>query len=82
MRGYQADPPARAVDPVYAAAAELWQAPSYAQAMEQQSATMEDQYGMYQQIRNHADWERMNEQIAREKLQQGQRPVEDFDMEL
>ena len=29
---------------------------------------MEDQYGMYEQIRNHADWERVNEQIAREGM--------------
>jgi hypothetical protein len=29
---------------------------------------MEDQYGAYMQIRNHADWEAMNERIARERL--------------
>lgn len=53
--GYQA------VDPVYAAAATLWQAPSYAQAME-------NQYGAMEQVRNHADWERMNEEIARSRF--------------
>ncbi len=79
-----------AVDPVYAAAASLWEAPSYAHAVEQhqqqqQSSMMEDQYGMYTQIRNHADWERHNEMLAREKLarvQQGGRGEEDWDMEL
>jgi hypothetical protein len=55
----------QAVDPVYAAAADLWAAPSYAHAV----TNMEDQYGMYEQIRNHADWERRNEVIARERMQ-------------
>lgn len=54
MNGYQ-----QRSDPVFAGNA-LWQAPSYAQA--QQQSSMEDQYGMYQQIRNHADWERLNQQ--------------------
>ncbi|CZT18358.1 uncharacterized protein RCC_04202 [Ramularia collo-cygni] len=49
----------RAIDPVYAAGG-LWQAPSY--AAKEQGIGMEDQYGMYEQIRNHADWERMNGQ--------------------
>ena len=69
-------------DPVYAAAAGLWQAPSYAQAVEQQQLVMEDQYGMYEQIRNHADWERINEEIAREKLGQLHQQQEDYEMEL
>ena len=81
VNGYQEDQTTRAVDPVYAAAAGLWQAPSYAQAIEQQTS-MEEQYGMYEQIRNHADWERMNEQTAREKLGQQHVPLEDYDMEL
>ncbi|KAK6441059.1 hypothetical protein LTR95_002713 [Oleoguttula sp. CCFEE 5521] len=75
LTGYQAPDPRRssAVDPVYAAASGLWQAPSYAHAMQQQSI-MADQYGSYQQIRNHADWEAMNEWMAREtfgSVQQG-----------
>lgn len=75
--------PPGAIDPVYAAARNLWQAPTYAQVIGAQG-TMADQYGMYEQIRNHADWERLNEQIAREKLSQGQNqaPAEDYDMEL
>lgn len=65
----------RAVEPVYAAAG-LWQAPSYAETMhqeEQRQLAVENQYGMYEQIRNHADWERMNEQTMRQKFggQQG-----------
>ncbi|KAK3718929.1 hypothetical protein LTR37_004845 [Vermiconidia calcicola] len=74
----------RAVDTVYAAAAGLWAAPGYAHAIQQQNSVTEDQYGMYEQVRNHADWERMNEQIARAKLGQMQpQPVaEDYDMEL
>lgn len=71
VTGYQAEKPSQATDPVYAAAAGLWQAPNYAHAVEhyqrQQQArdALQDQYGMYEQIRNHADWERMNEQMAR-----------------
>lgn len=56
----------QAVDPVYAAATGLWQAPSYAHAVQQHQGGMENQYGMYEQIRNHADWEAMNERLARE----------------
>lgn len=82
VSGYQSQ---QAVDPVYAAAAGLWQAPSYAQAMEQhhhQSSAMEDQYGMYEQIRNHADWEAMNERMARERFVGIHGPVDDDDMVL
>lgn len=60
--GYQQSQ--QAVDPVYAAAAGLWQAPSYASAM----SAMENQYGAYDHLRNHADWERMNEQVARQRF--------------
>ncbi|KAK3677705.1 hypothetical protein LTR78_002555 [Recurvomyces mirabilis] len=83
--GYQS---AQSVDPVYAAAAGLWQAPSYAQAIQQQQQQQqqeqEHQYGMFEQIRNHADWEAMNERVAREKLQgvQGGGEGLDEDMEL
>jgi hypothetical protein len=49
-----------AVDPVYAASSGLWSA---GQANAQQ---MEAQY--YDQIRNHADWERMNERMMHERL--------------
>lgn len=80
--GYAADTPARSIDPVWAAAAGLWQAPNYAHAVNQQSSVMADQYGMYEQVRNHADWERLNEQIAREKLGVGNHPGDDCDMEL
>ncbi|KAF2166524.1 hypothetical protein M409DRAFT_23162 [Zasmidium cellare ATCC 36951] len=68
----------RAVEPVYAAAG-LWQAPSYAETMHQEQQhqrALEDQYGMYEQIRNHADWERMNEQMMREKFV-GQQSMDD-----
>ena len=82
VNGYEGDQRAKSADPVYAAAVGLWQAPSYAQAIELQKS-MEDQYGMYEQIRNHADWERMNEQVAREKMGQVQQfQQEDYDMEL
>jgi hypothetical protein len=54
-------------DPVYAAG--LWQSPSYAQTAHQ--STMEDQYGMYEQIRCHADWERMNQREMDGQLGQG-----------
>ncbi|KAK5164132.1 uncharacterized protein LTR77_010223 [Saxophila tyrrhenica] len=81
VSGYQS------VDPVYAAAAGLWTAPSYAHAVEQQQGQgMEEQYGMFEQIRNHADWERRNEMLAREKLGMVGRGAggggEDCEMEL
>jgi hypothetical protein len=79
MNGYQSQ---QSVDPVYAAAAGLWQAPSYAQAMEQHGAVMENQYGMYEQIRNHADWEAMNERMARDRFVGMHGPSQDEEMEL
>ena len=87
VNGYEADQRAQSTDPVYAAATGLWQAPSYAHAVQQQqqASSMEDQYGMYQQIRNHADWEAMNERVAREKFAGIHGPVDgmmDDDMEL
>lgn len=42
----------RAIDPVYAAGG-LWQANSW---VAKEQLPMENQYGMYEQIRNHADW--------------------------
>ncbi|RMZ26470.1 hypothetical protein D0859_09463 [Hortaea werneckii] len=91
--GYHRDQPSQATDPVYAATGALWQAPSYAAAVQeerraaqvlrqqqqQQQCAMEHQYGMYEQIRNHADWEALNERIAREKLSGMNRSVEDDD---
>jgi hypothetical protein len=77
--GYATEEMSRsASDPVYAAAQGLWQAPSYAQALE-------DQYGMYEQMRNYGDWERINQQMASEKtggFGQVQVQQEDYDMEL
>lgn len=67
----------RSTDPVYAAAV----APSYAHAVGQQGG-MENQYGMYEQLRNHADWERSNELAAREQLNRVQISADDHDMEL
>ena len=79
INGYATEEMSRsASDPVYAAARGLWQAPSYAQALE-------DQYGMYEQMRNYGDWERINQQIAGEKtggFGQVQVQQEDYDMEL
>ena len=79
INGYANEDPSRsAVDPVYAAAQGLWQAHSYAQALE-------DQYGMYEQMRNYGDWERINQQIASEKTSgfgQVQVQQEDYEMEL
>nr|POE63224.1 hypothetical protein CFP56_04127 [Quercus suber] len=63
VSGYRSEELSRATDPVYAAV-NLWQAPR----SDHQHSTMEDQYGMYDQIRNHADWERMNEQAARHQF--------------
>lgn len=69
MDGYQTDinPPQfqshSSIEPVYAAQSGLWPG-----AQQQQQSGMEDQYGAYMQIRNHADWEAMNERIARERL--------------
>lgn len=52
--GYGARPASRrSTDPVYAVNGGLWQAPSY---VAKEQLPMEDQYGMYEQIRNHADW--------------------------
>lgn len=73
----------QASDPVYGAGSGLWQphqTPTYQQAVEQQPA-MEMQYGMFEQIRNHADWEAMNERIAKERLG-GMQRQQDEDMEL
>ena len=85
VSGYAEDQTGRAIDPVYAAAVDLWQAPSYVQAV-QNHTMLADQYGMYEQVRNHADWERLNEQIAIEKLGQGQGQLQpamnDCEMEL
>lgn len=72
MDGYQSsDPPhfqsASSIEPVYAAnSMGLW--PGKQQQQQQQDHGMEDQYGAYMQIRNHADWEAMNERIARERF--------------
>ncbi|KAM0722075.1 hypothetical protein Q7P37_003001 [Cladosporium fusiforme] len=58
MDGYQAS--ASSTEPVYAATSNgLW--PGAQQGME-------DQYGSFMQIRNHADWEAMNERVARERF--------------
>ncbi|KAK3111669.1 hypothetical protein LTR53_012837 [Teratosphaeriaceae sp. CCFEE 6253] len=69
QNGYHHHSSAQSVDPVYAAG--LWQAPSYASLMQQdpQASRMEDQYGQYEQIRNHADWEARNEQVTRERFE-------------
>lgn len=79
VNGYASEEMSRsASDPVYAAAQGLWQAPNYAQALE-------DQYGMYEQMRSYGDWERINGQMAREKsggFGQVQVHQDDYDMEL
>jgi hypothetical protein len=67
MDGYQTgNPPqfqsASSIEPVYAAQSGLWPG----QQAQQQGT--EDQYGAYMQIRNHADWEAMNERVARERF--------------
>jgi hypothetical protein len=54
---------ASSVEPVYAASAGLWPG-----QQQQQQQGIEEQYGGYMQIRNHADWEAMNERIARERF--------------
>lgn len=75
VNGYEIAVSRHAVDPVYNSPG-LWSTPSYVEVSQQQTS-MEDQYGMYEQIRNHADWERMNEQIAREKFMGMHGPVDD-----
>ena len=84
--GYQSP---QSVDPVYAMSTQtgLWEAPptSYGMQLMQQdkyASAMEDQYGQYEQIRNHADWEAMNEQIARERFVGLHGPVDDDEMVL
>jgi hypothetical protein len=71
MDGYQTghsnnNPPqfqsASSVEPVYAASSGLWP------GQQQQQSGTEEQYGAFMQIRNHADWEAMNERIARERF--------------
>lgn len=66
VNGYEVAVSQRAVDPVYASG--LWHG-------QQQQQAMENDYGMYEQIRCHADWERMNEQIARENFVKMHGPV-------
>ncbi|KAK5681510.1 hypothetical protein LTS10_006042 [Elasticomyces elasticus] len=74
--GYQAS-----VDPVYAASTDLWQqqqtpTPNYsygngyaeAMARDARASRVEDSYGQFEQIRNHAEWEAMQERVARERL--------------
>jgi len=64
--GYQAS--ASSIEPVYAASQTgLWPGASGSQQQQGQSV-MEDQYGSFMQIRNHADWEAMNERVARERF--------------
>lgn len=75
VSGYQSDQLSRATDPVYAAV-NLWQPP----AVGNQHGSIADQYGMYDQIRNHADWERMNEQVARHSFVGVRGPSDDDDM--
>jgi hypothetical protein len=65
MDGYQAGSQphlqsASSIEPVYAASSGLWPG--------QQQQGVDDQYGAFMQIRNHADWEAMNERIARERF--------------
>lgn len=54
-------------DPVYAAGADKWQSSSYAQAQIQEQE-MADRYGSIMQVRNHAEWEALNAQIANENM--------------
>lgn len=65
----------QAVDPVYAADPQLWQAPSYALAQQQHSS--EANQG---QLRNHADWERLNQEVMRERFVGLHDPMDDDDM--
>lgn len=67
MDGYQTNEPptfqsASSIEPVYAASSGLWP------GQQQHQQGIEEQYGAYMQIRNHADWEAMNERIARERF--------------
>lgn len=65
--GYQAS--ASSIEPVYAASqAGLWPGAQQQQQLGQGQSVMEDQYGSFMQIRNHADWEAMNERVARERF--------------
>jgi hypothetical protein len=56
VNGYGTAQVRRSVDPIYAATAGMWKAPEVVQIQPQ-----ENQYGMYEQMRNHSDWERSNE---------------------
>ena len=72
VHGYAVDQRAKSADPVYAAAAGLWQAPSYAQAME-------DQYGAFEEMRSYGGWGGRQEGFG---TGQQARQQEDWDMEL
>lgn len=62
--GYGSNPSASSIEPVYAATSGgLWPGGSGVQ-----QPSIEDQYGAFMQVRNHADWEAMNERIARERF--------------
>lgn len=66
MDGYRSSgASASSMEPVYGASAGLW--PGQQQHQQQQQG-MEDQYGAFMQVRNHADWEAMSERIARERF--------------
>lgn len=76
LAGYDQQPQqlsSAAAEPVYAATSGLWQATHLAQAQQ-----MESQY--YESIRNHADWERMNEAYMSERLGHGVSHDEDMVM--
>lgn len=65
---YQGQMSAMSIDPVYAAAVGLWQAPSYDDAVVE--------------IRNYADWERMNQKLVRDAANHEDADIDDYDMEL
>nr|POE82727.1 hypothetical protein CFP56_68131 [Quercus suber] len=74
VSGYQTDQLSKATDPVYAAV-NLWQA----HPPHELSGMMGDRYGMYDQIRNYADWERMNERVAHHNSEGLHEPANDDD---
>ena len=73
--GYQTTLSSQAMEPVYAANMETWQSSNHTLSLPTSQQPMEDQYGLYDQIRNHAEWERMNEQTMRENFATVQAPV-------
>lgn len=70
VTGYQdtAQQHQQRLEQIYAAAGGAETTPLHTHELEDQEEIMGDWYGALIQVRNHADWEALNERVAREKL--------------